>query len=471
MIFSLLAAWLLPALVAWLLVSLAIPLAKQSLAGLILRAALCVPLTVGIGSVAFYIGLLSLGAATRAYVVAETAGLTLLAFALAVARRSRSDPPARPPHPAGPRANFWLVAAVLTLAALALTTLIAEARAAPHGNWDASSIWNLRARFLHRGGDHWARVFDPRIGWSHPDYPLLVPAAVARSWLYFGSESQLAPAAISIASTMAVVALLASAVATLRDSTLALLAALALLATDPLIRLGADQYADIPLAALMLAATTTLCISLHSDRPERGPALLVGLLVGFACWTKNEGIVFAAVLVLVLLIRAIRSARDRTLAHVLIGLLPMALLIAHFKLRFAPPNDLFADSTPAELVRRLLEPRRHLLAAPRFAWSVLSFGKGIPVVLLAGATILGRRPRTSPALAWLPGTIAAAMLAIYYMIFVVTPQDIAWHINHSATRLLLQIYPIALLAGLLSVASPCAPAMALTSSPTPSPSP
>jgi hypothetical protein len=45
----------------------------------------------------------------------------------------------------------------------------------PHGQWDAWSIWNLRARSIFRGAPDWPALLSPAIGWSNPDYPLLLP--------------------------------------------------------------------------------------------------------------------------------------------------------------------------------------------------------------------------------------------------------------------------------------------------------
>jgi hypothetical protein len=59
----------------------------------------------------------------------------------------------------------------------------------PHGAWDAWAIHNLHARFLFRGATHWTDVFDPELGASHPDYPLLLPAFIASEWKALGSDA------------------------------------------------------------------------------------------------------------------------------------------------------------------------------------------------------------------------------------------------------------------------------------------
>lgn len=82
---------------------------------------------------------------------------------------------------------LWLVfGAVAGVAACSLALILL---ASPHGEWDAWSIWNLRARFLFRATEA-AAPFDPLLNWSHPNYPLLVPASIAGLWTWNGGEAQ-----------------------------------------------------------------------------------------------------------------------------------------------------------------------------------------------------------------------------------------------------------------------------------------
>src|ERR1700756_3442048 len=88
--------------------------------------------------------------------------------------------------------------AISILAALYATML--RALAHPHGDgWDAFAIWNLHARFFFRGGSQWNDGLSPLIPWSHPDYPSLLPAAIAHFWTYAGHETPAVPAFIGLA--------------------------------------------------------------------------------------------------------------------------------------------------------------------------------------------------------------------------------------------------------------------------------
>ena len=63
----------------------------------------------------------------------------------------------------------------------------------------------MRARFLFKSGHNLTNAFSGYYGWSHPDYPLLIPGSVARIWTYTGVQSQIAPAVVAMFFTFATV--------------------------------------------------------------------------------------------------------------------------------------------------------------------------------------------------------------------------------------------------------------------------
>ena len=101
----------------------------------------------------------------------------------------------------------------------------------PHGGWDAWAIWNLRARFLFRGGEYWRDAFSPLLSEIHPDYPLLLPGLVARGWTYLGRDAVSFPAAVAVFYTLSTIGMLASSIAILRGSSQGILAGVVLACT------------------------------------------------------------------------------------------------------------------------------------------------------------------------------------------------------------------------------------------------
>src|SRR5271165_2227758 len=229
---------------------------------LLLRASLAVGYGLGVFSVIFFLArvcnvahlmladLLVLALLIAAAVLAWARGQSANAIAM---RTSGADQ--------GPVwfQRFLPLAFAIALCS-ALYSALLRMRAYPNGDgWDAFAIWNLHARFLFRGDAHWRDGFTLLIPWSHPDYPLLLPAAIAHFWTYLGRDDPRVPAIIGFSFTFATVGVVFSALFILRGRAQAMLGAIALLATPSFIEQGAWQYADIPLSFFYLATVVLLC--------------------------------------------------------------------------------------------------------------------------------------------------------------------------------------------------------------------
>ena len=96
-----------------------------------------------------------------------------------------------------PKTQKYLAIAFYAAFICALVSFVLYSLVHPHGNWDAWTIWNMRARFLFRAGTQWEAAFSPLMSFFHTDYPLLIPCLVARCWYYIGHETVAAPALVS----------------------------------------------------------------------------------------------------------------------------------------------------------------------------------------------------------------------------------------------------------------------------------
>ena len=177
---------------------------------------------------------------------------------------------------------------MISCLALALAAFLFLSWTRPHGDWDAWKTWNLKARFLHCGTPLWKSMFRPELETSLPDYPLLLPGAVARLWSALGEESTAVPIAIAGFFAFGAVALLAAAATLLRGWRTGLFAGLALAGTSTFVKQGAWQMADVPLAFFFLAAVALTAIALEDGRAEPGgtpalPLALAGLCAGAEC--------------------------------------------------------------------------------------------------------------------------------------------------------------------------------------------
>ena len=387
--------------------------------------------------------------------------LPLIVYLVARARRTSEDLPAS--KFADIKLPNWLHRSLMAsfaisiLAALYATVLRALAR--PHGDgWDAFAIWNLHARFLFLGGSHWRDGLSALIPWSHPDYPPLVPAAIAHVWSYIGHDDPIVPAIISLVFTVATLGLLVSSLATLRGITSAALAGITLAATPFFIEQGAAQYADIPLAFFFLAAIALLHLfqqrsAQTSDGTPIGFLMLAGIATGFAAWTKNEGLLFLSAFLVSQIVSVAwlrrppanesRLNAGRKLIILLMATTPFLLLSLWFKHFIAPSGDLF--SGPEAMLHKILTPGRYWAILRWYGKDFLRFGNWVvpTTVLFVALSFLSpssgiRRP--NPAFRSSVLTLALTLCG-YFAVYVITPNDLYWHLRFSLNRLFLQLWP------------------------------
>ena len=423
----------------------------------VVAGSLAMGLGLGASSALFILWAWTTGSPAFYPVVESTliAGVVGLAFA---ARRRRSE---RARLSSIVASSPYALALRLALAVAALTACIAfvaEVSASPHGGWDAWMTWNMHARAIVRGAGHWREVLRALPEWSHPDYPLLVPASVARIWEYQGGESAAGPAAVGFVFTFATVGLLYAAVSALRSPSQGALAALILVSTKFFVLHGASQYADIPLGFFILATLALLCLAEAQPTTRHRLVVLAGLAAGLAAWTKNEGLLFIPVVFLTFLLSHRRTpdlARDAR--SVFVGLAPALAVVLAFKLWMAAPNDLLADQGTAQTAARLLELERYQQIDSGFVTAVLEVSaRGAVPLLLAGYLLVagripaGRTRHTGSMVA----VVVALMLAGYAAVLLVAPAPRLGTNIRSINRLLLQLWPSMLLAYFCLVRTP-----------------
>ena len=410
----------------------------------------------GIASCLYFLSLVLFGGKLVPLVSLE-AGVLVVVLALNVILKRRSNELDWAPGPEVPR---YLVALFLFAVAISVTMFILSAINKPHGEWDAWSIWNLRARFLERAGDAWRATFSNQVPWTHPDYPLLLPGIVALSWKLMGAELTAAPIGIAFLFTFAGAGLLVSTVGILRGKAQAMVAGILLLGTVAFIEVGGTQYADIPLSFFMLAALALLCLA---DRfPEnRAYLVLAGFTAGLAAWTKNEGLLFVVALILARLIAMFRYGSRPLLGPQLLrfaaGLAPPLAIVAFFKLTLAPPNDLMSQKL-GDIAANAAVFARWMMTIEGFVKDLYIFSRFlIPIVLVLAVywflvrTHVEERDRVSV------GTVALAvglMLAGDCLVYVLLSRDIVLQINSTMDRIHLQVWPAALLAFFLAMSPP-----------------
>lgn len=361
--------------------------------------------------------------------------------------------------PSGLRRSV-VIASAITLAA-ALYSSVKLAIAYPHGEgWDAFSIWNLHARFLFLGDNHWRDGLSQVIPWSHPDYPLLLPGAIAHFWMYLGNDGAAIPATVGLAFAFSTLGLLYSSLERVRGRTTAMFGLMTLAATPFFIEQGSSQYADVPLSFFFLASIALLSIhdqpSAHKAR-YRGLIVLAGLALGCAAWTKNEGVLFLFATIVALLLMRARGKRQGTpadesqpmppawsvLVTLILATAPIFGLVLWLK-HIAPRGDLF--QAPATMLQKIFIPGRYWAILKWYGKQFLRFGEWWPIpatLLLPLCYVVVSDPETSHKSFWRHVAVwtLGLTLAGYFAIYVITPNELYWHLRFSLNRLFLQVWP------------------------------
>jgi hypothetical protein len=413
-------------------------------------------LGIGIASSLYFLCLASVG--PRIAVVAGVEAAALLAVVILVVLIKRNG--TQFSWAAGPPMPLYLVIICGAVCASAVIMFVVYTLTKPHGEWDAWSIWNLRARFLYRGGDAWKNAFSSQIGWSHPSYPVLWPGIVALCWTLARNDSTLAPAAVAFIFVFGAAGVLVSSLGILRGKTQAMIAGIVLLGGSQFITFGANQYADIPVGYFIVTALALLCLQDRFPGDARF-SIMAGLMAGFAAWTKNEGLLFLAAVTVARAWALWRyGAKERLKGQLLrfvAGFAAPLAIVVFFKLRYGTADDLLSKQ-PRQIFAHLADFGRWITLTEAYVKAPFHVGAFlVPIVLvLAVYWYLVRfkvDERDRPALATIIGAIGLT-LAGEFLIYVAFPDDMIWQINTSLERLFLQMWPAGLLAFLLAASPP-----------------
>ena len=372
--------------------------------------------------------------------------LLVLAMALWRGRRGWHDDQVAPPETSRwKRSHVLLLTAVVAAAVLSVRDFAQHTARLPHGEWDAWAVWNLKARFLFRGGEDWIGLFSPEL--PHAAYPLMLPGTVARLWLWIGADAPVAAAVVAAVFLYAIPVVVAGSVAQLRGWRPALWAALIVLSAAPLTLVATYQIADVPLSFFTVATIALLAASLV-DRARWQTAACAGVMLGLAGLTKDEGLPFLIGMTVSYacypVVRRQWKARYRHVTAMVAATLPAWGLILATRSSTASTGLAQAFLAP-DVGNKVWNADRHLQVIQTFAetlWFWAGDGWAGVGLLFGAALVFGgyRLERQTYAVAGFGAAAVGLMLASYYAAFIVTPYDLTWHLT-SLSRVLVQIWP------------------------------
>ncbi len=450
-------AFILPIMVACLALCVWWPSGGSWRDDIITKLSLAGPLGIGGSSVLYFLWSLLFTPSGRTMVLVETTLFVGLAAFLVFRLMKRARASGHPLTPANRLG--WFTAGFGVCMALGTIQFLNILVRTPHGHWDAWAIWNLRARFLFRSAEHWDNAFSELLYWSSPDYPLGLPAAIANGWKFVGSETVAVPMVIAAIIFACTFGLLWSTVSKLSGRFAAIVAGLCLVGTPLFLKHAASQYADVMLACFVLA--TVACLVRYDSREtrERGWLVLAGLMAAMAAWTKNEGVLFLVAIVIGRGWLAFRGRSLKTLAgelgRMLLGAAPVLIVLAVFKLTLAPPSGLFAAQGFGDMAAKLTDWSRYAEVGSSFFKQMALYGEGMAIAMVLFGVLTSARRSVWKA----NGVIGAALVLIvmlfgYFCIYLITPENLAWHLSTSIHRLLLQLWPLTILIFALIIRPP-----------------
>ena len=119
-------------------------------------------------------------------------------------------------------------------------------------------------------------------------------------------------------------------------------------------------------------------------------------------------------------------------------------------------NDLVGGQGWNVSLARLTDVSRYGVVALALAGQALRVVKSFAVVLPLCWLLLGKAGRHGRGMTKYPAALGvlAPVLTGYFLVYVMTPHDLAWHLRSSAERLLLHLWPLAIWTLFLYLATP-----------------
>ena len=428
--------------------------------GTILNISFSVGLVLGVSSCTFFLWLYFLGfPATNYHVIENIFAVILIPVAFYASKYQRLT---GCNQEAGSEFKLYLrVLSVCTLIIMVCFVVAFLLRSAinPHGWEDAWGMWNLKARFIFRGGDNWRIIFSNALFWSSRDYPLLVPISIVRIWSYLKNDAAIAQILVAALLTFSTVALLVSSLSVIRGKSTGLLAGLVLVGSRYFLKTGAYQIADVPLGFYMLSTIVLFSLKKRSDSQSRC-LILAGAMAGLASWTKNEGVLFLLVVIIVRMIvissnRGIK-AYSKELAMFTIGVFPILAVLFLFKLKIPSTNELLTGQSMDTVFARLADFTRYLIIGKSFiVFFYDKLAKEWLIILPIYFFLLGKtKQHVNEESIKTAVLIVLFMLGGYFFIYLITPLNLQWHIDTSIWRLFLQLWPTIIFSFFLVAATP-----------------
>jgi hypothetical protein len=330
--------------------------------------------------------------------------------------------------PAAPEGRFMPL--LILIVGISLLSHKAWSLAMPYGGWDAWAMWNYHARLLS-DPQHWQMLFG-QLQFAHPDYPLCLPSFSAFwSRLLTGGFHPAVPFVFGFLITLCIPVWI-FCIQYRQNLLLAGIAMLYLATDQAYLKQGMLQYADTLLAFYFMGAL----LAFRHKAPWS--LVLAGLMLGGCIWTKNEGVVLAGMAIVFHADGLWKQGRWRWFTA---GFGLPALVWLLFKTVYAPENDMVGGQN-AETWHKMADAERYRMIwdyFKRFLDRDFYYLKFVFLLYVLWSLLQRQMPSRQMFL------ILACVL-VYMGIYVITPNDLEWHLSTSQDRLMHQLMPAMILA-------------------------
>jgi len=291
---------------------------------------------------------------------------------------------------------------------------------APPVDWDARSIWFYHARRMFFDGALTKRL-DGYAG-NHPGYPDLLPAVFASIARIGGVWNEFLPKlGLLLGMLPPFIVLIARCKTT--GTRLLMLGALLFVADRQLL----NGYMDAPLALYVVAAIVLLREAASRTSSDKLWAPIIAMLSASAC-IKDEGAVMAAILGVPLAVIVLRHSpsTSRLVQFFLI------VAVAAFPL-IVWKQHAYAAGLRSEFLLAPLYLARLRLASHESAVIVQAMWKYVSMPIGVFLLLAIIRRRIDPTVTWFVASYACVLFTVY----LVTPNDLRWHLATSVDRVTL----------------------------------
>lgn len=299
------------------------------------------------------------------------------------------------------------------------------------GDWDAWAIWSQHAKFL-TDADAFDQLFTNQIAWTHPDYPLMLPSIIAMFWKSMGTYSPFVPAVFSYIIAVSLVLMILASFLEKQMSLLGIAIFLILTYSLVLFPYVTSQCADTLLASFILIPFVLLA---HLPKSKQWLFLfLIGFFAAACGWIKNEGLMFFCIFSAYFFIKYFRQ-RDFIKYFVFGAAFPLLILMI-FKLSYAPSNDLVNGSQ--DYLTKITDFGRYKLI---FDYQYAYLSDNCQLLYYAMLAILLIHYKYYFSFGFL---VILTLFTSYFFAYVISPNDLIWHLSTSFDRLVHQVFPVSM---------------------------